>query len=150
MAQKKVAQELARELYLHSDRSFKEIADLVNVRPATVSDWCDKGQWKTLKTSKSITEPQLIANYYAAIQRLQKIIAERPAPNNIPTPAEADTLSKMHTSIQKLKRTTSLEDIVKALDEFLSFLLKNRPDLAKEVAPDLYRFAEIKAAELIR
>lgn len=147
MAKKKAEEALARELYMNTDKSLKEIAEIVKVSQNTLGEWSKSGQWETLKTARSITKPQLVSNYYSAIKQIQDNIAARKVPDNVPTPKEADVLAKIHAQVQRLESKSSLSDYIEAYEGFLKFMLNKKPDLAREIAPYLYEFCEVKAAE---
>lgn len=148
MAKKKAEQLLAQELYLTTDKTLKDIADIVGVSQVTIGSWAKTGQWEILKTAKKITKASLIVNYYESIKNLQEIIAERPKPENVPTSKEADVLAKLTVQIERLEKTNSLSDYIEIFESFLKWLMPVQPALAKNIAMYLYEFCELKASEL--
>ncbi len=144
---KKSEKLLARELYLNTSLTQKEIADRLNVTVKTISDWKDEGNWEALRAAKKVTKAALISNYYTILNTMQEQIAGRGAPENVPTSKEADIMAKIGSQIEKIDKQSSLQDYIMAFQEFLEFLMVKDPELARQVAPFQYEFLQEKALQ---
>lgn len=142
---KKSEKLLARELYLNTSMTQREIADKLRVTVKTISDWKDEGNWEALRAAKKVTKAALISNYYTILNTMQTQIAARPEPENVPTSKEADIMAKIGSQIEKIDKQSSLQDYILAFEEFLEFLMGKEPDLARQIAPYQYEFLQEKA-----
>jgi hypothetical protein len=142
---KKSEKLLARELYLNTFMTQKEIADRLNVTVKTICDWKDEGNWEALRAAKKVTKAALISNYYTILYTMQEQIASRDIPDNVPTSKEADIMAKIGSQIEKIDKQSSLQDYILAFEEFLEFMLERDPELARKIAPYQYEFLQQKA-----
>lgn len=142
---KKTENLLARELFLNTTLSQKEIAEKLSVSEKTLSDWSKSGNWEALRAAKKVTKAALISNYYTILYTMQSQIAERQAPENVPTSKEADVMAKIGSQIEKIDKQSSLQDYILAFEEFLQFMMDREPELAKKIAPYQYDFLQQKA-----
>jgi len=144
---KKSEKLLARELYLNTSMTQKEIADRLNVTVKTIGDWKDEGNWEALRAAKKVTKAALISNYYTILYTMQEQIASRSVPDNMPTSKEADIMAKIGSQIEKIDKQSSLQDYILAFEEFLEFMLERDPELARKIAPYQYEFLQVKAVK---
>lgn len=142
---KKTENLLARELFLNTTMTQKEIAEKLKVSEKTLSDWSRNGNWEALRAAKKVTKAALISNYYTILYTMQSQIAERPLPDNVPTSKEADIMAKIGSQIEKIDKQSSLQDYILAFEEFLQFMMEQDPNLAKAIAPYQYDFLQKKA-----
>lgn len=142
---KKSEKLLARELYMNTSMTQKEIAERLSVTVKTISDWKDEGNWEALRAAKKVTKAALISNYYTILNTMQQQIADRRPPENVPTSKEADIMAKIGSQIEKIDKQSSLQDYILAFEEFLEFLLVRDPELARIIAPFQYEFLQEKA-----
>ena len=87
-AQKKV---LAKELYLSTELTLKEIAENVGVTANTIGKWC--ASWKQIKAAKTSTKDEVIARYMRMIDSILKIAEDE---GRVITDGEADKISKLN------------------------------------------------------
>ncbi len=139
---------LARELYINSKMTQKEIADRLKVTPKTISAWHDAGNWDAIRAAKSVTKAALITNYYTILSTMQRQISDRPEPDNVPSSKEADIMTKIAAQIEKIDKHSSLQDYILALEEFLEFMMQRDPELGRSIAPYLYEFLQEKALKV--
>jgi uncharacterized protein YjcR len=45
-------QVLAHDMYMRTEKTQKEIAEIVKVGPDTIGEWIKKGSWKVIKAAK--------------------------------------------------------------------------------------------------
>jgi transposase len=139
---------LAHDMFMRSDKSLKEIAQIVKVSYDTVCEWHKKGKWKELKAANSVTRSQVINNTLLQLKELQDEIKLRE--KKYPTPKESDTMIKLSNLIRDLDKGLSLPDYISFTEEFLKFLNGANSDLAKKVADHAMEFVQDKANQLKR
>lgn len=128
-AQKKA---IAKELYLHGDYTFEEIADKVGTVRQTISRWSKEEEWAALKASMTVGKEKTLKNLYAHVQSINESILEREEGERTPTPKEADILAKLSAAIGKLENETGIHELVSSGMAFLSWLRKFDPQKAIE------------------
>ena len=125
--------EWAKLLFTKENLTQLEIAERVEVRPATISKWVNSENWQLLKTSITITREEQLARLYQQLQLQQEKILERPIAERVATTAEADIMTKLASAIQKLETETGLNDIISVSKQFLDWLRLSDLEKAKEL-----------------
>lgn len=123
---------IAKELYLHGDYTFEEVADKVGAARQTVARWAKDEGWRDIKASMTVGKDKLLKNLYAHVQTINDAILERPEGERKPTSAEADILSKLSASIAKLETEGGIREYVNAGIAFLTWLRSVDPQKAVE------------------
>ena len=123
---------IAKELYLHGDYTFEEIAAKVEAARQTVARWAKEDEWASLKASMSVGKEKILKNLYAHVQRINEDILERQDGERLPTPKEADILVKLSAAIDKLESETGIRELVSAGIAFITWLRANNPQKAIE------------------
>ena len=126
-AQKK---SIAKELFLHGDYTFEEIAAKVDTVRQTVARWAREDGWADLKASMTVGKEKTLKNLYAQVQSINEAILQREEGERIATTKEADILSKLSAAINKLERETGVSELVSAGMNFLSWLRARDPEKA--------------------
>lgn len=123
----------AKTLYL-ADITItqKEVAKRADVAEKTVSGWVNKEGWENLRTSLLTTRETQLSHLYAQLRNLNEVIAQRE--NKYATPKEADVLSKLTASINKLEQDLSISEIVNVFKKFLDWLRNADLEKAKEMS----------------
>lgn len=147
---KKSEKLLARELFLNTQLSQREIAERLSLSEQTMSSWQKEGNWEALRAAKKVTKSALISNYYTILYTMQEQIGNRAIPDNVPTSKEADIMAKIGSQIEKIDKQSSLQDYILAFEEFLQFMLERDPELARQIAPFQYEFLQEKAIKATR
>lgn len=116
----------ALELFLHTDFTQGEIAEMCGVHEKTISTWAIAGEWKNLRAAAQVTSAKIIQNLYAKIYDGTKKDAE--------TPLTSDDISKLSVAIERLKDTkVSVSALTNSFKEFTSHLMSIDAELAKKV-----------------
>lgn len=136
----------ARDLFVNSGLSFKDISLIVKVAPRHISKWANEDEWETQKQAANITVEKLIANWYGILKRLDDEIVTKQ--DGLPTPAQTDQLSKIADAIWKLSKKSNLSMYHLVLKEFLEELQVTDADDAKKFAPLMLDFLKRKAQHL--
>ncbi|PQJ11860.1 hypothetical protein CJD36_008685 [Flavipsychrobacter stenotrophus] len=120
----------ARNLFLHSDRTRAEIADLIDINTKTLYLWIKHGRWEQMKTAARQTPASLLQDVYDHIEAVNNKIKARE--DRCPTYQEVEMLRKLFAStkhIQKLNIGTYIE----AFTELTSFINDHDSELGKAV-----------------
>lgn len=128
-AQKKT---ISKELYLHGDYTYEEIAAKVESTRQTIARWAKEEGWADLKASMSVGKEKTLKNLYAHVQRINEAILEREGDKRTPTPAEADILAKLSASINKLETESGIRELVSSGIAFITWLRGVDPQKAVE------------------
>ncbi len=139
----KQKREWAQLLYTKEHISQKEIAERVGVSQQTMSRWVTKFKWDELKVSITITREEQLKNLYRQLSEMNKAISEREG-NKYPTAAEADTITKLASAIDKLESETGLNEILSTFKEFLNWLRKFNLEEAQRLVPLFDDFVKTK------
>lgn len=121
---------IAKELYLHGDYTFEEIAEKVGAVRQTIARWAKDEGWPDIKASMSVGKEKTLKNLYAHVQTINEAILDRPEGERQPTPKEADILAKLSASISKLESESGIREYVSAGIAFLSWLRATDPQKA--------------------
>lgn len=135
---------LARELYLHTSMSQKDIAAYVGVREQTLSLWVHDGGWEDLKSAREITREHLLKKAYRQLDRIHAYIEEQ---GGIPNKKINDAKSTVIREIQTLERQESLSLYVAVMEKFLLFVSARSPELARDLSPLQLEFLERRSNE---
>lgn len=113
---------IARTLYLDGNYTQEEIAVKVGVSRQTIIRWSKEDSWAELKASLSVTPTQLIAQWQQQIAEINRTIASREEGARYATPAEADAMLKLATSIKKIQDDLGISEVISVCMRFLAWL----------------------------
>ncbi len=113
---------IAKELYLHGDYTYEEVADKVGAVRQTVARWAKDEGWREIKASMTVGKDKMLKNLYAHVQTINDEILSREDGERRPTPAEADILAKLSSSIAKLETEGGVREYVNTGIAFLTWL----------------------------
>jgi len=138
----------AMELYLDTNMTQQEIADIVLVNSKTISNWVREGDWNTMKVAKTITPAQIIQDLYAQVDEMNKAIAARPKGERFPTSAESDARNKIMKDISSIDKSLNIGMYYEVLGEFSDWLEAYDIEKAKEFTPLSFTFFKHKLTQL--
>ena len=113
---------IARTLYLDGNYTQEEIAVKVGVSRQTIIRWSKEDSWAELKASLSVTPTQLIAQWQQQIAEIKRTITSREEGARYATPAEADAMLKLATSIKKIQDDLGISEVISVCMRFLAWL----------------------------
>lgn len=113
---------IARTLYLDGNYTQEEIAVKVGVSRQTIIRWSKEDSWAELKASLSVTPTQLIAQWQQQIAEINRTITSREEGARYATPAEADAMLKLATSIKKIQDELGISEVISVCMRFLAWL----------------------------
>lgn len=139
---KKEERNYAQILYVNENLTAKEIAARVGVTQKTMGRWIKDGKWDQLRKSMLITKQKMITMMYDQLEALNNSIAERtPA---IPDGKEADVISKITTSIQRLETEASVAETIEVAKSFINYVREYDLELAKEITEHFDSYIQYK------
>ena len=113
---------IARTLYLDGNYTQEEIAVKVGVSRQTIIRWSKEDSWAELKASLSVTPTQLSAQWQQQIAEINRTITSREEGARYATPAEADAMLKLATSIKKIQDDLGISEVISVCMRFLAWL----------------------------
>jgi len=119
--------ELAKQLFLNTNLTQKEIAEKVLVMPKTMGKWCK--EWRVIKAAKSSTKEHTVARLYSGIDLILKTAEDESRPI---TDSEADKISKINKTIGTIDKDLDLAIYIQVFEEYNKFLFPLNADLTKE------------------
>lgn len=139
---KKEERNYAQILYVNENLTAKEIAARVGVTQKTMGRWIKDGKWDQLRKSMLVTKQKMITMMYDQLEALNNSIAERtPA---IPDGKEADVISKITTSIQRLETEASVAETIEVAKSFINYVREYNLELAKEITEHFDSYIQYK------
>lgn len=143
---KTAQQSQARDLYLNTTLTQKDIARYLSVSEKTVYLWIKQHAWDRLKQA-SLAAPALIAdNLFNQVVELQAHIAGREEGNRFPSQQEADITRKLILCIEKLKLYPSQGACMQMMRSFLDFVGGSDAGLQQQLMQYAKDFLEGKGA----
>ena len=136
--------EWAKLLYTKEQMLQKEIAEKVGVTPKTVSKWVTTEMWDKLRISRSVTREEQLSHLYSHLSEINASIASREDGERFPNAKEADTITKLSSSIDKLERESGVGEVVSAFSQFVRWLRERNLEEAQRIAPLLDDFVKYK------
>ena len=131
MAPKPTQQQMAKDLYLQTDKTQQEIADILNVNRRTIYLWVKNGKWAEMKTAAAQTPFTMQNDIHNHIAAINKRIKDREG-DNCPTMQEVEMLRKLiNMSAVINKRHTGA--YIEAFMELTTYIYHKDVDLARKV-----------------
>ena len=120
----KKKRELAKELFIRTNLNQKEIAEKVGVTEKTMSGWVNdpRENWEQLRVTVITTKESELRRLYGQLKELNDWIGMREIGKRYPSPAEADTISKLSSAIEKLETETNAGQVIDVFMEFNDFI----------------------------
>lgn len=129
--------EWAKLLFTKEQMSQKDIAEKVGVTPQTVNRWVKKENWETLRVSLSVTREEQLRHLYSHLSEINANIASRPEGERFPNAKEADTITKLSSSIDKLERESGIGEVISSFSQLVRWLRDRNLEEAQRIAPTL-------------
>ncbi|PQJ11479.1 hypothetical protein CJD36_006665 [Flavipsychrobacter stenotrophus] len=120
----------ARNLFLHSDRTRAEIADLIDINTKTLYLWIKHGRWEQMKTAARQTPASLLQDVYDHIEAVNNKIKARE--DRCPTWQEVEMLRKLFASTKHIQKL-NIGSYIEAFTELTSFINDHDSELGKAV-----------------
>ena len=139
MSPKPDQQRIARDLYLHTDKSQTEIAEILNVNRKTIFLWIKKGRWEEMKIAAQQGPGTILQHLYDHVHEINKKIRGRE--DKCPFPAEVEMLRKLLGMTKNIaKKNTGF--YMEAFEELNHFIAKKNRHLSHQVVKHMDEFVE--------
>lgn len=116
----------AESMFLDTDLTQKEIANILSLSEITISNWANDGSptWDELRKLKSVGRPQALAKLYT------RLVEQVDAKEN------SDSIHKTLLVIKELEdKRTALPETINTMREFATFLMGENLVLAQTLIP---------------
>lgn len=138
----------AKLLYTKEQMPQKEIAEKVGVTPQTVNRWVKKENWEQLRISLSVTREEQLRHLYSHLSEINASIANRPEGERFPNAKEADTITKLSNSIDKLERESGVGEVVSAFSQLVRWLREINLEEAQRITPILDDYVAVRLRQV--
>lgn len=128
-------QQQARHLFLQTDLTKTQIANLLDVDRRTIYQWSIDGSWERLKMAAANIPSLLVEKCYYLFGHFADHLLSRPETNGAITRSEVESLYKLTLSIGKLKKGSTLNENMEAFTWFVESMKRKNPALAQQVLP---------------
>lgn len=120
---------------MNSGMSQKDIATEVGTSQQTMVKWVGEGKWDEIKSSVNATNTEQIGYLNKMLKLLNEQGIKALMDDDPTTNPDNDGIIKLTKAIHYLQTKTSAGQMYETGLEFLKFLQKEEPLLAKQVAP---------------
>lgn len=120
--------EVARTLYLMTEKTQKEICEVVGWTEKTFTEQKQKGKWNELRDTKSLTKQQIISMLH---YQTLKIVDNAKDEDRILNAREVDSIAKLTASIDKLEKKATIETYIEVFEEYNRWLMGVNVDFAQ-------------------
>ena len=129
-APKFTQQQLARDLFLQTDKTQTEIAEILNVNRKTIFLWSKRGKWEQLKIAARQTPSAILQDIYNHIEEVNKKIRNRE--DKCPKMKEVEKLRKLLGMTTRISKKNT-GNYIEAFEELTFFIAKKDYKLCREV-----------------
>ena len=120
--------EIAKALYLMTEKSQKDICEVVGWSEKNFTDQKQKGKWHELRDTRGFTKQQIISMLH---HQTQKILEEAKNENRILGAREVDSIAKLAAAIDKLETKATIETYIEVFEEYNRYLMIVNVDFAQ-------------------
>jgi predicted DNA-binding protein YlxM (UPF0122 family) len=130
MQPKSEKQQQAQNLYLHTDRSAPEIADILNLNRKTIYLWIKNGKWEEMRRTANQAPDMVLNNVYNHIEAINDKISNRE--DHCPTMQEVSMLSKL-LNMTTIVNKNHVGSYIQAFEELIRFISRKDLDFCKKL-----------------
>ena len=112
--------EIARLLYLSTEKTQKEICEVVGWSEKTFTEQKQKGKWHELRDTKSLTKQQIISMLHT---QTLKLVEAAKDDDRLLSAREVDSIAKLASSIDKLEKKATIETYIEVFEEYNKWLM---------------------------
>ncbi|HYV92767.1 MAG TPA: hypothetical protein VE978_13310 [Chitinophagales bacterium] len=120
--------EVARTLFLKTEKSQKEICEVVGWSEKTFIERKQKGKWEEMRDTRSLTKQQIISLLH---NQTLKIVDAAKDENRLLSGREVDSIAKLASSIDKLEKKATLETFIEVFEDYNRWLMGVNMDFAQ-------------------
>lgn len=131
--------EVALDLFLNTDKTQKQICEIVGWTEKTFIANKEKNNWGALKSASTLGAQNIIAKLYGKIEKLIELHDDD---------IDADKLIKITKSIEALSnKKVTLSQHINCAKEFTTWFFSVKPELAKELNKYQQQFITQRASQ---
>ena len=120
--------DVARTLFLMTEKTQKEICEFVNWTEKTFTEQKQKGKWNEMRDTKSLTKQQIISMLHSQTLKIVEVAKDE---DRILTAREVDSIAKLAASIDKLEKKATIETYIEVFEEYNHWLMNVNVDFAQ-------------------
>lgn len=120
--------EVAKILFLSTDKTQKEICDIVKWTEKTFSKQKQKGNWGEMLETKSLTKQQIISMLHSQTFKIADAATNE---KRLLSAREVDSIAKLTSSIDKLEKKATIETYIEVFEEYNKWLMIANVDFAQ-------------------
>ena len=139
MAPKRSEQDLAKDLFMKTDQTQQQIADMLDVNRRTVWSWIKTGKWEEMKLAAKQMPGLILQDIFNHITAVNDKIREREPGDRCPTMEEVEKLRKLINMTNNIKKK-STGSYMESFAEILYYVRKKDHDLAVKLAPHIENY----------
>lgn len=144
------AKDYAKNLYTKSNvTTQKELAERSGISEKTIGNWIRDENWETERSGLMFTRDFELKRLYKQFTTLNDAIATRPPLEQYPTPSEADTLTKITASIDRLDKKESWKNSSETLMALVNFVRSGDTTKEMEITRLVMKWADLYLKTLI-
>lgn len=129
--------QLAQTWFMNTDKSQKEIADIIGVSEVTLSAWAGDGRWAELKAFENASRGGAVRNI------LKQIFQESQSDK-----CDADKIAKLSSALERLEqKKITVPNIINIFMDFGKWLYPKNAQMAKDLTKLMNEFVMEKAGE---
>ena len=136
---KRSEQDLAKDLYMQTDLTQQQIADMLDVNRRSVWLWIKNGKWEEMKLAAKQMPGLILQDIYNHITAINDKIHERELGDRCPTMEEVEKLSKLINMTNSIKKKHT-GSYMEAFGEILCYVRKEDRELAAKLAPHIENY----------
>lgn len=119
MTQKQKA-EVAKTLYLTTEKTQKEICEIVEWTEKTFTEQKQKGDWDEQRETKTLSKQQIVTELHNQTLKLLQLVKSE---DRLLKASEIDCIAKLTASIDKIETSATLETYIQVFEEFNKWLI---------------------------
>jgi DNA-binding XRE family transcriptional regulator len=128
---------IAQDLFLETDKTQKEIAEIIHVTEKTLGKWKTEGEWDLLKSASTVTARKIIENLYKKAHALSEDPKSKP-----------NDIIQIANSIEKLSnKKVTISQIINVFKDFTTYAFTQNAELAKEINLLQKKYVDYKIGE---
>lgn len=123
-AERETKKALAHTLYVENGFEQKLISEKIGISEKTISKWKQEGKWDDARQEARTGISNRRKRLLSTLDQVLLNIESRPAPENVPTSKESDTITKLTAAIQNLETELSLAHKTETGKQFVQYIQK--------------------------
>ena len=111
--------EVAKALYLITEKTQREICEIVDWSEKTFSEQKSKGKWGELREKKTMSKQQIVTELHAQTLGLLESAKDE---GRLLKSAEIDGIAKLAAAIDKIESSATLETYIQVFEEYTKWM----------------------------